>query len=90
MERTILLKYVKILLNHRNNDVNNSSMTGNSVKCFGILSTSLSVCNYFDGLTKFTDLCLAKFLDTLKTKNKLLIWFNKNKSINRTILSVQL
>jgi len=38
----------------------------NVVKSFDILATSLSVqCNYFDNPTKlFSDLYLAKFLDT--------------------------
>jgi len=68
MERTILLKYLKIeldtdlkiiMLAHQNNYVGNSSMMSNAAKNLDILALH----NYFDGPIKlFSSLYLAKFL----------------------------
>jgi len=68
MERTILLKYLKIeldtdlkiiMLAHQNNYVGNSSMMSNAAKNLDILVLH----NYFDGpIQLFSDLYLAKFL----------------------------
>jgi len=54
------------LFNHQNNYVENSSIIRKVIKSFDILTISLSVLhNYFDDATKlFSDLHLAKFLDT--------------------------
>jgi len=74
LERTILLKYlkiyidtdIKIILDHQNNYVKSFSMMNNTAKKIDILAINLNVLhNYFDSSIKlFSNLYLAQFLNT--------------------------